>query len=275
MRDLLCGSLHKLTENEKITLCLVPDMNRLLDIGFEPVGHWLLSEDKLIFVLTRHSTQTNILYAFVCDGEVMYVGKTVQTLVKRMSGYRTPGKTQTTNIGNHRRIVELIRSGSAIEILALPDSGLMHYGPFHLNLAAALEDDIIRKLDPKWNGGKAEQVAPLNLVEPEPDTESLPAFTETFAFVLQPTYFRSGFFNIGVAAQKYLGADCETIELFLGSANTPVLGMINRRANTNGTPRIMGGAKLRDWFQSQAHEMDAVAVQVLSPTAIRLHTNLA
>lgn len=248
-------------------------MNRLLDIGFEPAGHWLLSEDKLVFVLTRHSTQTNILYAFVCDGVVMYVGKTVQTLAKRMSGYRKPGRTQTTNINNHRRIVELINNGSAIEILALPDSGLMHYGPFHLNLAAALEDDIIRKLDPKWNGGKAEQTEPANSVEPERDTEPLPSFTETFAFVLQPTYFRSGFFNVGVSAQLHLGADGETIELFLGNADAPVLGMINRRANTNGTPRIMGGIKLKDWFQSQAHEMDTIAVQVLSPTAIRLHTS--
>ncbi len=249
-------------------------MNRLLDIGFEPAGHWLLNEGKLVFVLARHSTQTNILYAFVCDGEVMYVGKTVQMLVKRMSAYRTPGKTQTTNIGNHHRIVELINSGSAIEILALPDSGLMHYGPFHLNLAAALEDDIIRKLNPKWNGGKAEQVAPINIVDVQADTESLPPFTETFAFVLQPTYFRSGFFNVGVTAQKHLGADGETIELFLGSSNTPVLGMINRRANTNETPRIMGGTRLRDWFQNHADEMDGVAVQVLSPTAIRLQAKV-
>ena len=82
-------------------------MNRLLDIGFEPAGHWLLQEEKLSFALTRHSTQTNILYAFVCDGIVMYFGKTVQSLSKRMAGYRTPGKTQTTNINNHRLNIEL------------------------------------------------------------------------------------------------------------------------------------------------------------------------
>lgn len=274
MRGLLCGLLRTVSENENSTLLRGPFMNRLLDIGFEPAGHWLLSEGKLVFVLARHSTQKNILYAFVCDGEVMYVGKTVQTLVKRMSGYRTPGRTQITNIGNHHRIVELINSGSAIEILALPDSGLMHYGPFHLNLAAALEDDIIRKLDPKWNGGKAEDVTPSSTGVAKPDTESPPAFTATFAFVLQPTYLRSGFFNVGVTAQKHLGADGETIELFLGNSNTPVLGMINRRANTNGTPRIMGGTRLRDWFQRHAHEMDDVAIQVLSPTAIRLRAKV-
>lgn len=245
-------------------------MNRLLEIGFEPAGHWLLDDSKLKFELTRHSTQTNILYAFVCDGDVMYVGKTIRMLATRMSGYKTPGKTQTTNINNNQRILEVLARGAAVEILALPDNGLLHYGKFHLNLAAALEDDIIRKLDPVWNGGKTEKVPDAVFVGDEPTPESPAVFTETFHFILQRTYFRSGFFNVGVSAQKHLGADGETIELFLGDARQPVLGTINRRANTNGTPRVMGGTALRDWFKSQAREMEPVAVQVLSPTSIRL-----
>lgn len=245
-------------------------MNRLLEIGFKPAGHWLLEDGKLRFELTQHSTQTNILYAFVSDGDVMYVGKTIQMLATRMSGYKTPGKTQTTNINNHQRIIEVLTRGSAIEILALPDNGLLHYGRFHLNLAAALEDDIIRKLDPVWNGGKTEKVPDTLLVDDEPNPNSLAAFTETFHFILQPTYFRSGFFNVGVSDQKYLGADGEMIELFLGDARQPVLGTINRRANTNGTPRVIGGAALRDWFKAKAQVMEPIAIQVLSPTSIRL-----
>src|SRR5437870_9483915 len=130
-------------------------MNRLLEIGFEPAGHWLLENDRPNFELTRHPTQKNILYAFVCDGQVKYVGKTVRTLSARMSGYKNPGKTQTTNINNHRRIKELLSDGVAVEILALPD-WLVRYGQFCLNLAAGLEDDIIRVVDPEWNGGTSE-----------------------------------------------------------------------------------------------------------------------
>ena len=248
-------------------------MNRLLEIGFEPAGHWMLERGMLRFELTRHSTQTNILYAFVCDGIVMYVGKTIRKLATRMSGYKTPSKTQTTNINNNQRIIEVLTRGSAIEILALPDNGLLHYGGFHLNLAAALEDDIIRKLDPMWNGGKTEKIQDILLVEDEQIPEAPIAFTETFHFILQPTYLRSGFFNVGVSAQKYIGADGEMIELFLGNARQPVLGTINRRANTNGTPRVMGGTALRDWFKTQAREMEAIAIQVLSPTSIRLTTS--
>lgn len=249
-------------------------MNRLLEIGFVPAGHWLVDGEKLKFELTRHSTQRNILYAFVCDGEVKYVGKTIQSLTQRMSGYRTPGPTQSTNIRNHRRIRELLTKGIYVEIYALPDNGLLHYGQFHLNLAAALEDSIIRVLDPEWNGGKPETVAaspPTTELAPSleaPDTELAPQ--ETFSFVLHPTYFASGFFNVGVAPAKSFGADGETIELFLGNDPQPVLGTINRRATSNGSPRIMGGTELRKWFQTHAAVMNQISVDMLSPTSVRL-----
>ncbi|MCB5187204.1 GIY-YIG nuclease family protein [Methylobacillus caricis] len=248
-------------------------MNRLLEIGFQPAGHWFLAEGKLKFDLTRNATQTNILYAFVCDAEVMYVGKTIRTLAARMAGYKTPGKTQTTNINNNQRILELLEHGAVIEILALPDNGLLHYGKFHINLAAALEDDIIRKLDPLWNGGKPEKITDSETESPHILQELTSTPAETFSFILQPTYYRSGFFNVGVSSQKYIGADGETIEIFLGQAISPILGTINRRANTNGTPRIMGGTAVRNWFQKNAKAMDRIGVQVLSPNSIRLSIN--
>lgn len=255
-------------------------MNRLLDIGFEPAGHWILENDKLQYELIRHSTQKNILYAFICDGQVQYVGKTTRALAVRMAGYKTPGRTQTTNINNHQRIKQLLAEGVAVEIFALPDSGLLHYGQFHLNLAAALEDDIIRVLDPEWNGGMSEgsvgaSAHTLTTRETEQEQEvstPIPSIG-IFSFVLRPTYYRTGFFNVAVSSQKFLGADGETIQLFLGKGEKPVLGTINRRANTNGTPRIMGGTALRDWFNSSASVEATISVEVLSPTAIRLQPN--
>jgi hypothetical protein len=247
-------------------------MNRLLKIGFEQAGHWVLENDKLNFELTRHSSQKNILYAFVCDGHVKYVGKTVRALFVRMSEYKNPGPTQTTNINNHKRIRDVLSGGVAVEILALPDSGLLHYGQFHLNLAAALEDDLIRAMSPEWNGSAPEDVISLPVSVATESTPGIPA-TGTFVFVLQQTYYRSGFFNVGVTSEKLLGADGETIELFLGEASQPTLGTINRRANSNGTPRVVGGTGLRDWFVANASIGGTIAVDVLSPTAIRLRAN--
>ena len=70
-------------------------MNRLIEIGFEPTGHWKIEGDLLKFELLQNAQQKNVLYAFVCDGEIMYIGKTVQTLKKRMSGYAKPGASQS------------------------------------------------------------------------------------------------------------------------------------------------------------------------------------
>ena len=269
-------------------------MNRLLEIGFEPAGQWLLDSDVLRLELNRHSTQRNVLYAFVCDGEVKYVGKTIKPLAVRMAGYRNPAKGQRTNVRNNKLIRQHLARGDAVEILALPDSGLMHYGRFHLNLAAALEDSIVRIIAPSWNGGKLEDirtdelrqvvqaptpqkaegarssVAHAAAIADPPSFEANQTFLRTFDVVLRATYWKKGFFNVGVSSEKYIGSDGETIEILIPELGRPILGTINRRCNKNGTPRVMGGTGLRDWFQEFGKTMDIVEVQALSSTSIRL-----
>lgn len=243
-------------------------MNRLIEIGFEPTGHWRTEGDLLKFELLQNAQQKNVLYAFVCDGEIMYIGKTVQKLRKRMAGYAKPGAGQSTNIRNNHLIRELLSEDKAVEILVLPDSGLMHYGQFHLNLAAGLEDSLIKVIDPPWNGGRIRDLQVDE--ESELDGEESEKLVGRFPITLHPTYMRSGFFNVGVENQILLGQDGETIELFLGNAEQPIMGTINRSANTNHTPRLMGGVGLRDWFQSEFAVGDEMEVEVLSPRSVRL-----
>jgi hypothetical protein len=243
-------------------------VNRLLEIGFQLAGHWRLNNDQPLCELVRLGTHEKALYAFVCDGQIKYIGKTKSTLQRRMASYKTSGKGGSTNMANHQRIKEQLRNGVAVDILVLPDSGLLHYGRFHLNLAAALEDNLIDVIQPEWNGGRKERIVDIE------EDDILPIDTSgvhsVFTFTLHPTYYRSGFFNVGVDSQSAIGADGEVIELHLNDDTPAVLGNINRRANVNGTPRIMGGVGLRDWFVSQAKVMDSIQVEVLAPNAIRL-----
>jgi len=88
--------------------------------------------------------------------------------------------------------------------------------------------------------------------------------------VLHPTYYRRGFFNVRVSHASLLGGDGETIELHVADRPIPILGMINRTANANETPRIMGGTELRDWLHSAADEGDTILVKVISPNAVEL-----
>jgi hypothetical protein len=133
-------------------------------IGFTVAGCWTQTNTGLAFELNDLANARNVLYAFVVDDELMYLGKTVQSLRTRMAGYKTPGPTQSTNVRNNLKIRKILAQGKRVQILVLPDNGLLHYGGFHVNLAAGLEDSLVRKLTPPWNGGKKE--APNQLLQP-------------------------------------------------------------------------------------------------------------
>ena len=127
-------------------------MERLINIGFRKVGEWKALRESISPELFNLANASNILYAFISNDEVLYVGKTTQSLKKRMYGYQNPGPTQFTNIKGHKLLLKLLANGRRVDIYALPDDGLHHVGDFHLNLAAGLEDSIISTLKPKWNG---------------------------------------------------------------------------------------------------------------------------
>src|SRR5205085_11514281 len=115
-------------------------LDRLTKIGFRPAGQWTIVNGQLVPDLIEYASARNVLYTFVVDGMVMYIGKTIQPLRSRMQGYRLPGPTQSTNIRNHQNIRSLLETGKSVEIYVLADNGLLRYGDFHVNLAAGLED---------------------------------------------------------------------------------------------------------------------------------------
>jgi hypothetical protein len=124
---------------------------RLELIGFRRVGTWTSKDGCLECQLSEHGGSANVLYAFVANEEILYVGKTVQPLRMRMRGYERPASTQSTNVRSNAKLIELLRVGRSVDVLALPDNGLLRYGGFHVNLAAGLEDSIVSELRPSWN----------------------------------------------------------------------------------------------------------------------------
>jgi hypothetical protein len=297
-------------------------MQRLYEIGFQRAGRWLLKGDELALELLHLSDRQNVLYAFISGNTVKYVGKTTQSLQRRMFGYQKPNKDQRTNWRNRLAIVELLKADHKVEILALADIGLLRYGAFHLNLAGGLEDSIINILKPEWNGGRSSTVIedPLeanppdtsteaklekqiveavqhparpHLIEPDPvvtinaitpvlappatgdtmtdDTNAMAAAPH-FILTLQQTYHRTGFFNVPVSVDRYFGKDNTPITIYCGKEKLAVTGTINRTANTNGTPRIMGAVPLREWFQKRS-TMKQLKVSIPEPNTIYILDN--
>lgn len=92
-----------------------------------------------------------------------------------------------------------------------------------------------------------------------------------FSLTLHRTYYNQGFFNVTVDFDRFVRPQEGPIVLRLGLRGPETQGIVDRRANRNGTPRIIGGAKLRDWFQKNYKLMEIVAVDLSSPEIIILH----
>ncbi len=124
---------------------------RLVNMEFRQVGEWSIESDKTKFTLNDASSARNVLYAFISQDTVMYIGKTVQTLKQRMGGYKNPAPAQSTNIKGNKFITEALMTDQTVAIYALPDNGLLYCGGFHVNLATGLEDNLVKALKPAWN----------------------------------------------------------------------------------------------------------------------------
>jgi hypothetical protein len=252
-------------------------MNRLINIGFISVGHWTLESQNIRFNLISHHRTKNVLYSFICNGEIKYIGKTTNQLAKRMNGYQNPGPTQSTNIRVNAIIRKVLQEKNPIDIFILADTGLLRYGDFKINLAAGLEDTLIYEICPEWNySGKNKIKEDVESEKPELTKEALsnaqiaPAKI-TFDVTLGQAYYNQGFFNIRQQFSELIGTDKSTIEIQLGSNTDKVIqGYINRTANNNGTPRIMGGTELRNWIKKNFKQNDTIKIDIISPVSLRL-----
>jgi len=259
----------------------------LLEIGFVEIAEWISNGDDLSYKLPPETervaraliSEPNALYAFQLDETILYIGKTTRSLQKRFQGYRRPGKSQRTNIRCNQKIKELLANGRSVRILGFVPVTHFRYGDFEINLAAGLEDSLIRTINPPWNGGDrgsaiseteereaAEESAP---VKPSLQEGSLSNYRR-FPFKLANTYFRKGIVNTGVEASEFLGNDGEPILVKFSNGWKDVSSRINRTANKSGGVRIVGNNRaIAQWFQRHFQEGDAITFEVIDQNTIR------
>lgn len=274
-------------------------MRRLLQIGFEQVGSWRLRGQELSLELTRMNGQRNVLYAFVQDAAVLYVGKTTGSLESRMGGYLRPHASQRTNVRNNQALLQLLRQDRAIDIYAWADPGMHRIGDFHLNYAAGLEDSIIRIVTPPWNGARsappaaaAPELPPVPAIAAPPAPQSpVPIEDESasasevraleeagviqtspvFEVALGKTYYHNGFLNVPVKFSGLFPEHGTEISIYCGDSRTLIRATVDRKANqANHTPRIYGRASLANWFGLYKRLDDAATIRVVSTNEIEL-----
>lgn len=229
-------------------------VDRLVAIGFKPAGRWSLTNHVLRLELkpaVMH--EQNVLYAFVVDNALMYIGKTTQSLIKRMQGYRSPASNAerggSTNIKNNRNIIDALAVGANVHIYVLHNMPVQHHGEFPVNLAAGLEDSLISSLAPPWNRAalstdrpslpsgaamEAQPPAPIALEHNSgqiPSVETLLAFCRTKRGEMMTTLVRKSPFRIEVAGD-YLAITPGSSQAPRHERKSSISSLLDRLAKT-------------------------------------------
>jgi hypothetical protein len=145
----------------------------LLAIGLQDAACWQINGKKLKHVgdksanWQRLTAIPNCLYAFCCGNGVLYIGKTTKTLSKRFVGYCDPGNGRATNWKCHQKIRALLHADKSVRILVLPSHSHLSWGGFEINLAAGLEDALVKAFNPPWNGSNKNPLTETTINEEE------------------------------------------------------------------------------------------------------------
>lgn len=275
------------------------DSETLLGLGFVDVGAWVYDATGINYQLDGPDVAANdvrlnapkALYAFVCNNQVRYIGKTARTIRQRFVGYRRPGSTQRTNRRCHQKIREALTSGTPVRILVFTPISHLRYQDFEIDLAAGLEDSLIATFDPPWNGREkggqpltedaereeaeedpavqGDADAELTQVSPQPPTQPV----ARFSIKLGETYYNTGILNVGVEASQHLGEHGDPIEIMFEDGTTSILSQINRTANRSGGVRIVGRNRLiAEWLRRRFGKEDILEGWVLDPNRILLNS---
>ncbi len=271
--------------------------DELATIGFEKIGQWKIDKNDIRpeFDPPNHGAIDieNALYAFVVgeDEDVKYIGKTTRSIRKRFRGYSNPYSKTATNGRCNKYIRDCICDGHTVEIWVFAPTIPFQVSGYDVNLAAGLEDSLILKLKPDWNGGRSELAsAEIDLEEIDKKKNDSDNYLDSdasnstqqvdfnnpccrFDIKLNATYFNTGSINPGVSASKCLGDNGELVRIFLGSEkpDSCVNSTINRTANPNGSVRVRGNnSKIAEWFQARFKLGDNVEASVLDRNTIFL-----
>lgn len=241
--------------------------NDLPNIGFEQIGAWKINGKGIGYSINQHKQGFlgigNALYAFTSGNDVMYIGKTTKSITGRFVGYFN-GNGRATNNKLHVAILDLLRTGNTVEIWVFAPTIPFQILGFEVNLAAGLEDSLISEFKPEWNGKRV-------TVANNQNNAQLGIPVCDFKIKLGKIYYNSGFINPGVTASQELDVDGEPVKVFLGSSANFVNSAINRRANTNGTVRIIGNNRqIAEWFQDKFNPGDEVSAAVIDRQTILL-----
>ncbi len=271
------------TERKAIKRCLqalyddnLSKMQRLTDIGFKKVGNWTLKNGSFNHTIVNHLKSKDLLYSFICEKAVLYIGKTTDTLKNRMNGYKNASGTQKTNIRVKRKIIELLEASKSVEIYILLEDINFTYKNYKLSLASGLEDNLIASIKPEWNfignnrikeqaiPSEDEKVILENTIDPQ-------VAIKTCEFKLGETYFKNGYFNFPSKEKDFLPTKATEVIIILGKNSEFITNGNFCFANKQKQLRVFGKEALKQWFHDNYEIGALVRIDILKPNLYHIY----
>lgn len=258
----------------------------LQGVGFVWAAHWVTAGEHLAWQqgdpadpeIRAALSVDNALYAFATGDEVLYIGKTTRSLNKRLRDYCKPGARQRTNIKCNANIKAALGSGRAIDVLIFAPPSDLQFRGFEINLAGGLEDILIRRFDPPWNGReKGHVITESAAIEAEmaeaeeraPSSPTEASETGRFTITLGKTYYTQGIVNPEKAVDHLFGPTDGRLTVRFSDGTPSVATRIDRRARRSGAVRLIGSNQaIADWFQKHFAPGDSVTAIIRGPNEI-------
>jgi len=95
--------------------------------------------------------------------------------------------------------------------------------------------------------------------------ENANALSPSYKLILHKSYYDKGFFNLGVGVERYVRSTSGPAILVVDRTGKEFSVNVDRGVNLNGSPRIMGGVELRNYFQQHFRQGDWVEIRVVAP----------
>ena len=124
----------------------------LIGIGLEEAAFWKMAGRGLKTVGDKAArwrwltARPGALYALCSGDKVLHIGRSATTLSKRFAALG-----DAANASLHQAIRKILATGKEVRILVLTDHPTISWGPFAIDLAAGLEESLIKAFRPPWN----------------------------------------------------------------------------------------------------------------------------
>ncbi|CAH8282115.1 hypothetical protein EV196_11084 [Mariniflexile fucanivorans] len=248
-------------------------MKKLTEIGFKKVGKWSFENNLFQFELNANYTTKNILYSFVIEYEIKYIGKSVKTISQRLNGYRRPNISQRTNFRLNNLIIEKLRGGKEVEIYLFEDNAELNYKEKKINLSAGLEDNLIAEFLPEWNylgknGKLSKQKKIIEIENKEKIMEK--AYKEEIIIQIGEAYYNQGFFNIGSKYSEFLPKNnLDPIKIQI-EENEIIIGKVYKFSNSGQTRIKDPSGEYKRWVQRNFDKKEVFKVEIIEKDFIKL-----